>query len=126
MDAHTQEQQQKDFMSTFFPPGDHTNHAMGSAQQQQQQQGLFSGSASNQNGMLGHGIHPPTNATTNTNMSTDIDLIGSFMNMQQPLSPSQQAPSYNPQVLIEQQFKLTQLQQLQQLQNQIFQQQVSW
>ena len=31
---------------------------------------------------------------------------------------------FNPQLLLEQQFKLTQLQQLQQLQNQIFQQQV--
>jgi hypothetical protein len=33
---------------------------------------------------------------------------------------------FNPQAMFEQQFKLTQLQQLQQLQNQIFQQQVSY
>lgn len=39
-------------------------------------------------------------------------------------SPSSAQASYNPQLLLEQQIKLTQLQQLQQLQNQIFQQQV--
>ena len=39
-------------------------------------------------------------------------------------SPNTTQPSYNPQLLLEQQIKLTQLQQLQQLQNQIFQQQV--
>jgi hypothetical protein len=39
-------------------------------------------------------------------------------------SPSTTQPSYNPQLLLEQQIKLTQLQQLQQLQSQIFQQQV--
>ncbi len=38
----------------------------------------------------------------------------------------QQPPSLNPQLLLEQQFKFNQLRQLQQLQQQIFQQQVSW
>lgn len=41
-------------------------------------------------------------------------------------SPNTAQPSYNPQLLLEQQIKLTQLQQLQQLQNQIFQQQVTF
>ena len=41
-----------------------------------------------------------------------------------PTSPTSSQPSYNPQLLLEQQIKLTQLQQLQQLQSQIFQQQV--
>jgi hypothetical protein len=61
-------------------------------------------------------------------------LDNSIVNQQQPTaaSPSTSQPtspsgtttsSYNPQ-LLEQQIKLTQLQQLQQLQNQIFQQQV--
>ena len=40
-----------------------------------------------------------------------------------PSNSSSSPPSYNPQ-LLEQQIKLSQLQQLQQLQNQIFQQQV--
>lgn len=39
-------------------------------------------------------------------------------------SPSTTQAAYNPQLLLEQQIKLTQLQQLQQLQSQIFQQQV--
>lgn len=58
----------------------------------------------------------------------DMDLIGSFLAMQGvesqgALTPGTHTP-YNPATVLEQQFKLTQLQQLQQLQNQIFQQQV--
>jgi hypothetical protein len=63
----------------------------------------------------------------NSNMQLDMDVMANFMAMQgiesqQALSPTH-AP-YNPQTLLEQQFKVTQLQQLQQLQNQIFLQQV--
>ncbi|KAJ6588910.1 hypothetical protein B0H19DRAFT_1101926 [Mycena capillaripes] len=42
-----------------------------------------------------------------------------------PESPPSNTSSYNPGLLLEQQYKLTQLQQLQQLQNQIFQQQIA-
>ncbi|KAJ7753339.1 hypothetical protein DFH07DRAFT_1061466 [Mycena maculata] len=42
-----------------------------------------------------------------------------------PNPPPSNTSSYNPTLLIEQQYKLTQLQQLQQLQNQIFQQQIA-
>jgi hypothetical protein len=122
MDTLTQDQQQKDFMSTFFPPsadqnGDPSHH----------QQSLFNGAAL-QPGIHGHGMHPSSMNVNNTNLSIDMDVVGNFMAMQgiegqQSLSPSQ--ASYNPQALLEQQFKVTQLQHLQQLQNQIFLQQVS-
>ena len=117
MDTLAQDQQQKDFMSTFFPPsvdqnGDHHH-----------QQSSFNGAL--QPNIHGHGMRMNVN---NTNLSMDMNVVGNFMPMpgiegQQPLSPSQ--ASYNPQALLEQQFKVTQLQQLQQLQNQIFLQQVS-
>lgn len=123
MDTRTQDQHQKDFMSTFFPSSaDHTNqNAIDSSQQHQQT--LFN--ATLPPNMLGNGMHP----SSNTNMPLDMDLLGNLMAMQgmetqAALMSNQQAP-YNPQALLEQQFKLTQLQQLQQLQNQIFQQQAS-
>jgi hypothetical protein len=120
MDTLTQDQQQKDFMSTFFPPVDHDGDPS------HHQQSLFNG-ATLQPGIHGHGMHSSMNVN-NANLSLDMDVVGNFMTMQgiegqQPLSPSQAA--YNPQALLEQQFKATQLQQLQQLQNQIFLQQVS-
>lgn len=123
MDTRTQEQQQKDFMSTFFSsPTDHVNQ--NTIDSSQLHQALFNGSTSAP-GMLGHGMHQ----SSNTNMPLDMDLLGNLMAMQgiesQTALMSNQQASYNPQVLLEQQFKLTQLQQLQQLQNQIFQQQVS-
>lgn len=123
MDTRIQEQHQKDFISTFFPsPPDHTNQNVVDSSQQQT---LFNGSSTLPLGMLGHGMQP----SSNTNMPLDMDLLGNLMGMQgietqAAMMSNQQAP-YNPQVLLEQQFKLTQLQQLQQLQNQIFQQQVN-
>ncbi|KAJ7269889.1 hypothetical protein C8J57DRAFT_1323836 [Mycena rebaudengoi] len=54
------------------------------------------------------------------NLNGNLELIGTLGNL-----ISDQAPSYNPGLLLEQQYKLTQLQQLQQLQNQIFQQQIA-
>jgi hypothetical protein len=53
-----------------------------------------------------------------------LDLLGNMMAMQGIESPTA-LPQFAPHLLLEQQFKLSQLQQLQQLQNQIFQQQVS-
>jgi hypothetical protein len=124
MDTLSQDQQQKDFMSTFFPPS--VDHGNQNGDHSQHQQPLFNGSAL-QPGMHGHGMHSSMN-TNNTNMTLDMDVMGNFMAMQgieaqQALSPSQ--GPYNPQMLLEQQFKVTQLQHLQQLQNQIFLQQVS-
>lgn len=129
MDSHSQDQQQKDFLSTFFSNNNEPNHHPDPTQQQHQQHhpqqhGLFNGSALTLPNMLAHPMHAANGAPT------EMDLIGSFMAMQgidtqSALSPSAQS-SYNPQMLLEQQFKLNQLQQLQQLQNQIFQQQVRW
>ena len=111
-------------MSTFFPPS--VDHGNQHGDHSQHQQPLFNGSVL-QPSMHGHGMHSSMNAN-NANMPLDMDVMGNFMSMQgiesqQGLSPTQ-AP-YNPQMLLEQQFKVTQLQQLQQLQNQIFLQQVS-
>lgn len=131
MDAHNQDQQHKDFMSTFFPPAADPNHHRESAHQnqhqhqhqhlhqQQLQQAMFNTSAPAQPSMLAHSMH------TSNGAPMDMDLIGSFMTMQGIESQSSNTQAaYNPQALLEQQFKLTQLQQLQQLQQQIFQQQV--
>jgi hypothetical protein len=125
MDTLSQDQQQKDFMSTFFPPSaDHGNQQQGDHSQHHQP--LFN-SAALLPGLHGHGTHPSMN-TSNTHMALDMDVMGNFISMQgiegqQQVSPTQ--PPYNPQMVLEQQFKVTQLQQLQQLQNQIFLQQVS-
>jgi hypothetical protein len=66
-----------------------------------------------ENSIMNHQQHP-TNATTPPSTTPSS----------QPTSPTITQPSYNPQLLLEQQIKLSQLQQLQRLQNQIFQQQV--
>jgi hypothetical protein len=123
MDTLAQDQQQKDFMSTFFPPS--IDHGHQHRDHSQHQQPLFNGAVL-QPGLHGHGMHSMN--TNNPNMTLDMDVMTNFMAMQgiesqQALSPTQ-AP-YNPQLHLEQQFKVTQLQQLQQLQNQIFLQQVS-
>lgn len=132
MDAHAQDQQHKDFMSTlnYFPGAGDTNHHRDSAHQNQhqqqhlhqQQQGMFNASSLAQPSMLAHSMH------SNNGSPMDLDLIGSFMAMQGVESQGALSPgphtTYNPTAMLEQQFKLTQLQQLQQLQQQIFQQQV--
>lgn len=62
------------------------------------------------------------------NPELTVDMLGTMMQMQgldsQP-HPNSAAPAQalSPQALLEQQFKINQLQQLQQLQNHIFQQQ---
>lgn len=109
-------------MATYFPPS--SDHNQNHGDPSQQQQILFPGLQPN---TLGSAMHPSFNGS-NTTMPFDIEALGSLMQGiegQAPLSPNQQAASYNPHMMLEQQFKLTQLQQLQQLQNQIFQQQVS-
>jgi hypothetical protein len=108
----TQDQQTKDFMSSFFPqdlPGIEQIQNSSCADQFQ--------------------FHPtpqPSNSVSmanNASMSSSVnmELLGTIGNL-----INEQTSSYNPALLLEQQYKLTQLQQLQQLQNQIFQQQVSW
>lgn len=71
------------------------------------------------------------NATSFHLNELNMDFIGNLMTLQEQqrtnLSSDPQplnAPPVNQHLLLEQQFKLAQLQQLQQLQNQIFQQQV--
>jgi hypothetical protein len=106
---------QKDFMASFFPndqPLDSHFPFTGGIQQQQQQQ---------QQQHQQHQQQQQPQPTLNTQINMDL-----LMHMQgiDTTTPVSSQSSYNPQSLLEQQFKLTQLQQLQQLQNQIFQQQV--
>lgn len=91
-----QDQQTKDFMSSFFPQD---LNAMDQLQNSTTEQFQF------------HQNPPPSNV--------NMELLGTIGNL-----INEQTSSYNPGLLLEQQYKLTQLQQLQQLQNQIFQQQV--
>jgi hypothetical protein len=110
MDAHTQEQHQKDFMAAFFPT-DSTNQALEGPMYP------FTSGHHNSIGMQ------QTLQQNNLNPQVNVDLLMHMPGIENsPVSPQS---SYNPQSLLEQQFKLTQLQQLQQLQNQIFQQQVN-
>ncbi|KAG6873664.1 hypothetical protein C0995_012598 [Termitomyces sp. Mi166 len=99
MDSH--EPQEKDFLSTIFSDGQQSNYT--SFNQPLQQSSISS----------------PMNQPLN------VDMLNNLMSMQgiesAPTSPT--SPQYNAQALLEHQFKLAQLQQLQQLQNQIFQQQ---
>ncbi|KAG6808582.1 hypothetical protein H0H92_003648 [Tricholoma furcatifolium] len=106
MDVH--ERQEKDFLATIFPSdgGQQDMYTMAFNQQPMQQQSMPSP------------MNPP---------QLGMDMLNNLMSMQgiesQAQTPS--SPQYNSQQLLEQQFKLTQLQQLQQLQNQIFQQQIA-
>lgn len=123
------EQQQKDFLSHLFPvdlPMDHLQNpsAIANAQQSMAMPMFqFNGSPSPTSMSM-----QPGSISQNMGSQLNLDLLGSLMSMQgiephpQSGMPSGQAP-YNPQLMLEQQFKLAQLQQLQQLQNQIFQQQ---
>ncbi|KAJ6627830.1 hypothetical protein B0H10DRAFT_1992097 [Mycena sp. CBHHK59/15] len=96
MDAQqAQDQQTKDFMSSFFPQDTPIDSLQNTADHFQ-----FSQSQN------------PSNV--------NMELIGTIGNL-----INEQVSSYNPGLLLEQQYKLTQLQQLQQLQNQIFQQQIA-
>lgn len=110
MDHHSHDQQQqKDFLQSLFPSPDHTQSP----------------------------IYPYTSSDSmspNSSAQLNMNVLGNMMQMQgielssasaSSSSGAGSSASYNPQMLMEQQFKLTQLQQLQQLQNQIFQQQVS-
>ncbi|KAG5646772.1 hypothetical protein DXG03_002460 [Asterophora parasitica] len=109
MDAR--EHHDKDFLSSMFPP----------EQQQQSQLNMFSIPTYSQQ-TIQQSISQPLSP------ELSMDMLNNLMSMRgieaQPTSPT--SPQYNPTSILEQQFKLTQLQQLQQLQNQIFQQQVRW
>lgn len=126
---HTHEQQQKDFLSSFFS-AEHPMDHLQAPTEGQHQQAMFQFSGASAPAQSTLGIHP-SHQQPAMNSQFNIELLGNFMQMQgidPPLPPaSMSSPTiapYNPQLLLEQQFKLTQLQQLQQLQNQIFQQQV--
>ncbi|RDB30824.1 hypothetical protein Hypma_005795 [Hypsizygus marmoreus] len=109
MDNH--DQQQKDFLSSLFPADQNTNH-----DGQQQSMPMFQYN------------QPPTMSMPQSMPpQLAMDMLGNMMQMQgiESQNNTPASPSYNPQSLLEQQFKLTQLQQLQQLQNQIFQQQIA-
>ncbi|TFK37996.1 hypothetical protein BDQ12DRAFT_698896 [Crucibulum laeve] len=91
---------------------------------------LFPFNSSSPNGsMMGMSTSPSAQLTMNMlgNLMQMQELGGSSQGQGQGQGQGAQGGgggAYNPQLLLEQQFKLTQLQQLQQLQNQIFQQQV--
>lgn len=127
MDARMDDQQQKDYMASFFPNVD-LNHLQTNGMDLMQQPAL--NSQQSQSMMPGLSMPP----------QLDMEMLGNLMSMQGLASPHHHqlgaaSPSQshfpstsntaNPQMIMEQQFKLAQLQQLQQLQNQIFQQQVS-
>lgn len=99
-----QDQQTKDFMASFFP------------------QDLDS---STEFQFHPHPTPGPSNGinVANNNMEL-LGTIGNLINEQTAAAASYNVNA-NPGLLLEQQYKLSQLQQLQQLQNQIFQQQVS-
>jgi hypothetical protein len=104
MDAQTQ----KDFLASFFPIDISADHARPDLHPHP----VFQ-------------YNPPTQQPNVNAISSQLnaELLGNLMSMQAVEAHSAPQPPYNPQLLLEQQFKLTQLQQLQQLQNQIFQQQ---
>ena len=105
MDAH--DHHQKDFLSLFPPDQQQSNDSTLPI--------FYNPSRAQQQTM------PMPNSPT-------IDILGTMMQMQgleSQAAPSATSPAFQSQSLLEQQFKLSQLQQLQQLQNQIFQQQAS-
>ncbi|KAI0942077.1 hypothetical protein AcW1_009602 [Taiwanofungus camphoratus] len=108
LDSGAQNQHQKDFIHSLFPPESNRDaelfHSHSSGQQS---------SMNFQSALANH-------------MPVSMDVLESLMNTQDGsgqhgLSTQSQA---TPQMLLEQQLRLNQLQQLQQLQNQIFQQQI--
>jgi len=104
MNAH--DHHQKDFMS-LFPP-----------EQRQSNDGTHP---------IFYNPSPAQQQTMPMPNSPTIDILGTLMQMQgleSQATPPAISPAFQSQSLLEQQFKLSQLQQLQQLQNQIFQQQV--
>ena len=110
------EQQQKDFMSTFFPQDSSSNQEFNT---QSIPMFPFSSGTSSHHTTMGmqQSMQPNMNPQINVDHLTHMQGIDNAT-----VSPQS---SYNSQSLLEQQFKLSQLQQLQQLQNQIFQQQAS-
>ena len=118
MDPHSQDQHQKDFMSTFFTQ-DASNQNLEGHQQSNSMFPFTPGTSAHHNPMgMQQVLQQP-----NLNSQINMDLLMHMHGIDNP--PVSPQSSYNPQSLLEQQFKLTQLQQLQQLQNQIFQQQVT-
>ncbi|TFK63962.1 hypothetical protein BDN72DRAFT_889718 [Pluteus cervinus] len=141
---HPHQQQQKHYnMPMFSSDGSNTDS--------QQHQALFDYNSSNNSMSNSASISQGSNTTSSMHMSPSqsqqshqnsqyaMDLIGNLMQMQsielppatasnsQSMNPSNSpaTTAYSPQFILEQQIKLTQLQQLQQLQNQIFQQQMA-
>lgn len=120
-----QDQQQKDFLSTLFPEFTADPHR--TTQEVHQSSAVMQGQR-----------HPnnfsnlPVSANMSYNPPLDLLAMSNVMSLQ-GLDPNHQnlpsTSTFTPQVLLEQQYKLTQLHQLQQLQNQIqnqiFQQQAS-
>ncbi|KAF7351199.1 BHLH domain-containing protein [Mycena sanguinolenta] len=110
-----QDQQTKDFMSSFFP------------------QDLAMDQLQNNSSEFQYHPHPtPGPSSSNSNMGTlnnnsNMELLGTIGNLinEQTAAAASYNVNVNPGLLLEQQYKLTQLQQLQQLQNQIFQQQIA-
>ncbi|KAH7910263.1 hypothetical protein BJ138DRAFT_1192609 [Hygrophoropsis aurantiaca] len=126
----SQEQQQKDFLAFLFP----TEVSLDPHRSHDHSNDLMSGpSGSSQRPSIGPNGFPGTsNASFNPGLSMDLASMGNFMSMQgiEPAVAPVTAPTqFTPQMLLEQQYKLTQLHQLQQLQNQIqnqiFQQQLA-
>ncbi|KAF7360350.1 BHLH domain-containing protein [Mycena venus] len=113
-----QDQQTKDYMSSFFPQDLSMDQLQNSSSEFQFHSHPTPG-PSNTNGVN-------INLANNVNMG-NMELLGTIGNLisEQTAAAASYNVNVNPGLLLEQQYKLTQLQQLQQLQNQIFQQQIA-
>jgi hypothetical protein len=110
--------QQKEFISSLFP----SDLSMDLVHRELESQRSTSTPYPFNNGPTLNNTSPLTNQTSgpyNLDLLANLNVLPGVDKSSTP-----QLPPYTPQMLLEQQFKLSQLQQLQQLQNQIFQQQV--
>ncbi|KAF8843932.1 hypothetical protein BDN67DRAFT_89831 [Paxillus ammoniavirescens] len=120
-----QDQQQKDFLAFLFPDSSAEQHR---TQDAHQNDVLSGGQMSGQR--LPSALTSFTGSTSSFNQQPlDLMAMVSMPGMDATHSTLPSASTLTPQMLLEQQYKLTQLQQLQQLQNQIqnqiFQQQLA-
>ncbi|KAF8138059.1 hypothetical protein K438DRAFT_1946967 [Mycena galopus ATCC 62051] len=120
-----QDQHTKDFMSSFFPQDLAMDQLQNGGSEFQYHSHPTPGPSNNTNG---GNINMPGNTTLSNNPSmANMELLGTIGNLinEQTAAAASYNVNVNPGLLLEQQYKLTQLQQLQQLQNQIFQQQIA-
>ncbi|KAH7919048.1 hypothetical protein BV22DRAFT_1134138 [Leucogyrophana mollusca] len=125
----SQDQQQKDFLAFLFPSEVTTDSQR--SHDSQQNDLMSGGSGPSQRLPTGvNNFSATANSNFNPGLNMDLSSMGNFMQGMESTPQAMTAPAqFTPQMLLEQQYKLTQLHQLQQLQNQIqnqiFQQQLA-